>query len=393
MGITQVRVPLLFALALAVFCCPTHGRATEPLEIGVSLGLTGQYSQPALMHKRAYELWQDEVNARGGILGRPVRFDIRDDKSDPVEAQRIYREFTADGGSELILAPYSSQLTAAVAPVAEEHGFPMLAAGAAADSLWRLGYQNLIGVLTPASRYTVGILKLAKNAHLSNIAVVHANDEFSREIAAGTRKWAPFLKLKIALDVEVQKSATDYLAIARDAREARIDLLIVAGYLDEAIQMRKAVKQIDWSPPAFFATVGPSLPEWKSILGKDADYALSTSIWEAVGASTHSPSHQFAETFQRRYGVNASYHAAAAYAACQVLEAAIASARSIEHDRLRDALFGMDVYTVLGRFSVDSTGMQVKRLDMVIQWLDGQKQIVWPEESHTAEPVFNVAAP
>lgn len=389
-----MRVLPVLTMALAVFCSPLEGGATEPLEIGVSLGLTGQYSQPALMHKRAYELWQDEVNDRGGILGRPVRFDIRDDKSDPVEAQRIYHDFTADGGSDLILAPYSSQLTAAVAPIAEEHGFPMLAAGATADSLWGVGYQNLIGMLQPASRYTVGILKLAKDAHLSSIAIVHANDEFSREIAAGTRMWAPYLKLNIALDIEFEKSAADYVAIARTAREARVDLLIVAGYFDEAIEMRKAVKQIDWSPAAFFATVGPALPEWKSILGKDADYALSMSIWETVGSPPDSTSRQFDEAFRLRYGVSASYHAAAAYAACQVLEAAITSARSVEHDKLRAALFGMDVDTLLGRFIVDSTGMQVKRLDdMVIQWLDGQKQIVWPEELRTADPVFTMAAP
>lgn len=388
-----MRLASLFLAA--VFLMGVSGRtlASDPIRIGISLGLTGQYQQPASMQKRAYELWLDEVNARGGIIGRPVELTIRDDKGDPAMAQGIYREFTAAGSIDYIFAPYSSQLTAAVAPIAETAGFPMLAAGAAADDLWRKGYHNVVGILTPASRYTQGMLRLAHNAGLTTVAIIHTEDGFSEEIAKGTRKWAPFLKLRILVDVGIPKNKTDLTDVVRDARDAGVDLLVIAGYLDEAVRARQALANLAWSPPAFFATVGPALPEWKNILGNSADLAFATSIWEPNDSFSFARSREFAAAFRARYGMDASYQAAAAYAAGQVLEAAIGAANSLDHDDVRAALFDLDTYTVLGRFAVDRTGMQVKRLDMIIQWQKGRKEIVWPEEIRTAPPIFGKAGP
>jgi branched-chain amino acid transport system substrate-binding protein len=89
--------------------------------------------------------------------------------------------------------------------------------------------------------------------------------------------------------------------------------------------------------------------------------------------------------------MEASYQAAAAYAAGQIFESAIVSSKSIDHDDVRAAIFDLDTYTVLGRFAVDRTGMQVKRLDMIIQWQNGHKEIVWPEEIHTSSAIFGKA--
>jgi branched-chain amino acid transport system substrate-binding protein len=86
--------------------------------------------------------------------------------------------------------------------------------------------------------------------------------------------------------------------------------------------------------------------------------------------------------------MEASYQAAAAYAAGQIFEAAAESSKSIDHDAMRAAFFDLDTYTVLGRFAVDRTGMQVKRLDMIIQWQNGRKEIVWPDATHTSSPIF-----
>src|SRR5689334_11447713 len=109
--------------------------AAEPIRIGVSLGLTGQYEKPALMQRRAYELWRDDVNAKGGILGRPVALVIRNDRSDGATAKDIYNGFVAGNSVDHVFAPYSSQLTMAVAPIVDAAGFPMLAPGAANDEI------------------------------------------------------------------------------------------------------------------------------------------------------------------------------------------------------------------------------------------------------------------
>lgn len=393
MWIKLMRTGFLPVIALLAIWWIPAALTAEPIRIGVSLGLTGQYEQPALMHQRAYQLCQDKINARGGIFERKVAFDIRDDHGSAEEARAIYLAFTAEDGVDIVLAPYSSDLTAAVAPITEDRGFPMLAAGAAADLLWRRGYRNLVGVLTPASRYTQGMMRLAAETGYGTIALLHAGDDFSQEIAAGTRKWAPFLNLKIVSDTELSPGPEGDKDVMRSVRDSGAELLIVAGYFEEAARMRRAMSGLDWYPQAYFATVGPSFPNWKSMLGAAAERAFTTSIWEPTKPDTNAVSQQFTQAFKDRYAVMPSYHAAAAFAACQVLEAALLRAGSTDQEDYREALFALDSNTVIGRFAVDRTGMQTKRLDMVVQWIDGEKQIVWPAEVRTHQAVFGPRTP
>jgi branched-chain amino acid transport system substrate-binding protein len=388
-----IRLAFVFLAAMAMMDLSGRVFASEPIRIGISLGLTGQYQQPATMHKRAYELWRDEVNARGGILGRTVELVILDDNSDPELAKKIYTEFVSAGSVDHILAPYSSQLTGAVAPIVDAAGFPMLAAGAAADDIWRKGYRNVFGILTPASRYTQGMLRLAHDGGLATVAILYSDDPFSEEIARGTRKWAPFLKLKVLVDVGFSRDAPDLTDAVRQARDAGVDVIVVAGFLKEAVHAREALTKLGWMPKAYFATIGPALSDWKTIFGNSADHTFATSLWEPNDSFAYPRSKEFAAVFNSRYGMEASYQAAAAYAAGQILEAAIESSESIDHDGVRAAISDLDTYTVLGRFAVDRTGMQVKRLDMIIQWQNGRKEIVWPDEIRTSSAIFGKAVP
>jgi branched-chain amino acid transport system substrate-binding protein len=115
-------------------------------------------------------------------------------------------------------------------------------------------------------------------------------------------------------------------------------------------------------------------------------------VWEPNGSHQFPGSNEFAAAFRQRFGADASYQAASAYAAGEILEAALNSAKSLDHEALREALVSLDTYTVLGRFTVDRAGMQTKRLDMIIQWQNGKKEIVWPDEIRTAEPIFGRSA-
>jgi branched-chain amino acid transport system substrate-binding protein len=343
------------------------------------------------MHKRSYQLCQAEANAAGGVFGRPLAFIIEDDRGEVSAVARIYDAFTS-GGADVVIAPYGSDLTTVASDIAEAGGYPMLAPGAAADGLWRRGYRNIVGVITPASRYTIGILGLASERGVRRIALVHAGDAFSQEIADGARKWAPFLKFdRFVLDEELSGDAQDDQRLIARIRAARTEALLVAGYFDEAVRMRRALAEAGWMPPIFFATVGPSLPAWLAELGPLGDKAFTTSIWEPPAERQNSASQEFSDAFAKRFGVAPSYHAAAAYAACQIMIMALRKAGSVDRDRYREALFGMDVMTIIGRFLPDRSGMQTKRDDVVVQWIDGRKEIVWPDERRTAEPVFGGA--
>lgn len=384
-------IAALATICVALLLQPWRAQATEPLRIGVSLGLTGQYSEPALMQRRAYELWRDDVNSRGGLQGHPVELVIRDDGGDAASARDIYRQFTAPGGTDHVFGPYSSQITAAVAADVDAAGFPMLAAGASADHIWRQGYRNIFGMWTPASRYTQGMLRLAREAGLTSVAILHADDAFSEEIAAGSRKWAPYLKLKVVHDEGFTKDKADLSIEVQRARDAGAELVIMAGHLNEALHAKQALVSAGWKPRAFFATVGPAFPDWPELAADAGNSTFATSIWEPNDVFPRS--REFAALFKTRYGIEASYHAATAYAAGEILEAAAGAAASTERNAVRDAIFALDTYTVLGRFAVDRTGIQVKRLDMLIQWQDGRKEIVWPEDVRTRTAIFGPPVP
>ena len=376
----------IFLTTLAWLIFTTDGVATEPLRIGGSLGLTGKYAEPAAMQKMAYQLWETGINKKGGIFNRKVEVIIIDDKSNLKIAQNIYRDLILKSKVDLVFGPYSSELTKAVAPIVNEQKYPMLAAGAAADSIWQQGYNNVFGMWIPASRYTTGILELALLNDMKKVAVVYADDEFSTEVAKGAKRWVPFYGLNLVMFEKFKKGNKDLSFLAQKAFDAKTELLIVGGHFNESVDMRKALKQIGWYPKVFFATVGPAIPKWKQILEADAEFGFGTSIWEPQVSFPLSK--EFAALFDSTYHEKPSYHAATAYAAGQILEAAIKLAGSLKLDMIRQAMYDLDYTSIIGRYAVDKTGMQIKCFPLIIQWQNGKKEIVWPDDVRTAIPIF-----
>ena len=385
-----MRFIVLFFQSIALLAAANVAFAAEPVRIGVSLGLTGKYAELGLMHERAYLLWENEINGRGGLLGRPVAMVIRNDESDPAKAAAIYRDLIARQNVDFVFGPYSSEITSMIAPIVEKHGYPTLLPGACADELWGRGYRYLFGVLIPCSRYAVGMLILAFDEGLRTVAILHADDPFSDSVAAGVRKWAPKLELKIVTDLRFAKGKEDLTEEARRLRDAGAELLIVAGHFNEAVNARRALSTIGWMPRAYFATIGPALPRWKDVMGPLAEGAFAASIWEP---SLKDPSSRsFLEKFRTgNNGLDPSYHAATAYAAGEILEKAVTRAKSLDREAVREALSKLDFYTVIGRYKVDRTGMQVRQQPVVIQWRDGLKEIVWPDDVRTSRPTFGPA--
>jgi branched-chain amino acid transport system substrate-binding protein len=359
--------------------------AADPVRIGLSLGLSGQYYELGTMHERAYYLWQNEINEKGGLLGRPVEIIIEDDESDPEKAREIYRKLIFEDKVDLVFGPYSSRITAAVLPIVDEAGYPLLAAGASSDRLWQQDYRNLFGVYSPASGYTLGMLALALIYDLKTIAVVYPDDEFSVSAAEGVNKWAPKFGLDIVSFQKFKKGQRNLVPLAEQARSAKPDLLMVTGHYNEAVDMREALRELKWYPTAYFATIGPALEKYKADLGAAANLTFGSSLWEPEGPRYPGSDH-FTESFHRTYDMAPSYHAATAYAAGQILESAILAANSLDRNAVRQALYELQTYSLVGRYAVDPDGLQVKHVPMVIQWQGGEKTIVWPEEIQSAKP-------
>ncbi len=362
------------------------GLAAEPIKIGVSLGLTGRFFEMSDALHKGFQLWIRDVNDSNGILGRPVRLIVRDDKSDPGRAVTLYREFINKERVDFLFAPYSSLITEAVLPIAEENDIPILIAGAAADRLWEKGFRNAVGIYTPASKFPIGFLELLVLNDLKKITVFYADDSFSMDLAESTLKWARRFGLEVLTFEKFKKGIPDMKPLALKAREKNAEVLIVSGHMNEAINMTKALKNIDWQPQAFYASVGPALHKFYDRCGPDAEGVFGTSLWEP--GANYPGAHEFNRQFIEAYREVPGYHAGLAYAAGQVLQKAIEEVKSTNRSKVRDALFYMDAMTLIGRFGVDKTGKQKRQHTFIIQWQGGQKKLVWPDQIKTGEPKF-----
>jgi branched-chain amino acid transport system substrate-binding protein len=289
---------------------------------------------------------------------------------------------------DLLFGPYSSEITEAILSVTESHGYPVLASGAAADRLWQKGYKNVFGVYTPASKYTIGFLEMLVMSNLNDIAIVHADDSFSKNIANGTKKWASWFGLRVVLFEEFKKGTKSLDNIAKKAKASNARVLIVCGHFDETVNMRLSLKRISWHPAAYFASVGPTMPAFYGKLRADADYVFSSSQWEHHGGLLSPGCYEFYHSYIQTYKEEPSYHAATAYAAGQILETVAKKAGGLDKTKIKDILSAMDTITIIGRYGVDKTGMQIKHFNLIIQWQNGKKEVVWPEDIMTAKPIF-----
>lgn len=378
----------LLVLQIAFLLCLLlkPAETAEPIKIGLTLGLTGKYSEMSDMQMKGFRLWENHVNSRGGILGRKVKLLIYDDKSDPQTAISLYRRLILKDKVDLVFGPYSSEITEAILPITEKYGYPVLISGASADKLWQKGYRYAFGVFTPASKYSVGFLELLVINDLNNIAIVYADDSFSKSIAEGTKKWAERFGLNVLLFEGFKKGTKNLDDIAIKAKASTAQALIICGHLDESVNMRLALKNIGWHPKAYFASVGPAMQEFYDKLGKDADYTFSSSQWEP--RANFPDSMKFYEAYIKTYKETPSYHASVAYAGGQILESAIKKIGSIDKEKTREILSSMDTITIIGRYGVNMTGMQIRHHNLIIQWQKGKREVVWPEEIRTAKPIF-----
>jgi len=382
----MLRLKTILLALLFLIGCHWPCAAMEPVTIGASLGLSGRFATIAEALFKGFKLWERDVNAKNGILGRPVEILIRDDQSDPERAIAIYRRLVTEDKVDFLFAPYSSLITEAVLPIAEQHDIPILIAGAAADRLWEKGYRNAIGIYTPASKFTLGFMELVVLHDLDRIAIVHADDLFSVDLATHVQKWAARFALRIVDVAAFKKGLMNLEPMALNARKKNAQVLVVCGHMNEAVNMAKALKKIDWQPSAVYASVGPALQGFYDQCGDDAESVFATSLWEP--RSNYPGAMQFYRAYIDAYQESPGYHAGLAYAGGQVLEKAVTEVGSFDREKVRRALFNLDTMTIIGRFGVDKTGKQVRQHTFIIQWQKGRKELVWPAQIKTAEPVF-----
>ncbi|MEA3243946.1 MAG: amino acid ABC transporter substrate-binding protein [Pseudomonadota bacterium] len=383
----QARAFLVASLVLWCTIGLQAALAGEPIRVGVTASLSGVYAGPGKNQLQGIEMWAHDINARGALLGREVELVYYDDASDPDTVRRLYQQLINDDKVDLLIGPYSSDLTLVASDVAEQHDFPMVAAGAASSRIWSRGYRNIFQVDAPAREYMDLLIKSAKeNAGLTQIALVYPAAEFSRQVAEGVRAKAAEHGMEIVFDEEYPLDSTEFSDLVRRMRLSAPELVIGATYLNDSIAFVQEAKRQQLSPQAFAFTVGPALPEFGNALGDDADGIIGVVSWMRSGRVPMA--YDFSFRFKEKFGRNAGAHAAYGYGAGQVLEAGVRLAGSLDRDAIRQQLRDMVFRSLLGNYRVDDTGMQKAKTIFLMQWQNGYRLLVSPPELRDAEIIY-----
>jgi branched-chain amino acid transport system substrate-binding protein len=375
--LTQQGHGMAMAAQEATPAAPPSG---EPILIGAAVSTTGSNGRTGLYQQEAYLLWEEQKNASGGLLGRPVRMVIYDDQSDPATGARLYERLLTEDRVDLILGPYSSSVTQAVAQVTERAGQPMLAAGASASDIWARGYQYVFGVYSVAEDYFKSIvLDIAPAQGYSTAAIIYEDTLFPTATATGAAAHCEAAGIEVVVNEKYPAEATDVSSVLTRVRDANPDMLIGGSYLPDSVLITRQAKELGVNPQLFAFSVGAAQPDFVESLGADADYVLGPSMWEPQIDSPGNP--EFVAAYQAKFDREPDYHSAAGYSGCQVLEAAVTEVGGLDLEAIREALLTLEMPTVLpGVYKVDEAGKMIGHIPLTVQWQDGEKVIVTPED-------------
>ncbi len=378
------RIALLVWIML--ICGAAPGAAGDnAVKIGLTVSHSGPYREPSSMIHTAFKIWEQETNARGGLLNRPVRLVVYDDQSKPELVRQLYRQLIEKDGVELVFSPYSTPLTLAASEVTEAHKYVMLACGASGEAIWSRGYTYIFGIYAPARRYFIGFLDLIARHGLSSVAIVAENTSFNLSCAQGVREWAPRFGLQVTLDRTYQKGE-EFPGIIQEIGEQRPDSVILCSYPDDGYLFLKELAKASYRPKTLCLAITPSYPDFGRRVGDMAEGIFGSSQWEPVSRMPFPGSREFIEKFQAATGQLPQYHAASAYAAGELLAKAVCAVGSLDQKKVRDFIHSLDTVTIIGRFKVDQTGLQIGHTPLLIQWQQGKKEIVYPATMQSAPP-------
>jgi branched-chain amino acid transport system substrate-binding protein len=374
--------------------------AQPPIRIGATLAQTGVYAVPAQNQLRGYQLCVKHVNDKGGVLGRKLELVVYDDGSDPATAVSLYERLITQDKVDLVLGPYSSPISEAVADVSEKYRTPMVAPIAAATSIYRKGRKFIFSMLPSVEVFHEGLIDIAVRKDLRSVAVISADDLSQKAGAQGTIELAKKKGLQVVFVDVYPLESTDFSEILTKIRAANPDVLAAFTRFQDTVAIIRQMKSVSVNPRMVGLTVGVDTLKFYEALGRDAEFVYGATAWvpelvelRAGGlipiARQYPGAREFVQSYKKEFpGADSSYHSAAGYGGCEILVDAIRRAGSRDGDKLREAVLRIDRNTVFGRFKVDPDGVQIGHKMLTVQWQDGKKVIVWPEELAQGKPRF-----
>jgi branched-chain amino acid transport system substrate-binding protein len=345
-----------------------------PVVVGAVVSQTGAHAELAADYAKGLELWRDEANAAGGLLGRRVELRLLDDASQALRARELYGRLMREEKADLLVGPYGSAATLVAAAEAERARRVMINGAGPASIVHSRAPKYLFQSRPPYATYGAGALEIAASAGYRRLFIVARDDAASHEMAQATQSAAA--QEFVVSDIVLYKPGTlDFAAQVAKARAAGAEAWIAFGDVRDAAEMVKTFKRLNYAPQLFFARAA-SHPRFIALLGQDAEFSLGAVDFDPrLGEAARS----FAKAYAAKWTVPPTLAAAEGYAAGTVLAAAVRSAGTLDQEGVRSALAAIEVPTVFGVYKVSpENGVQIGAKPVVVQIRKGRPELGKP---------------
>jgi branched-chain amino acid transport system substrate-binding protein len=367
--------------------------SAAPIKIGISLSLSGDFSDPGKAVKRGYDLWAAYVNAHGGILGRKVQLKIVDDASSPNQVVTNYQNLITRDKVDLTFGPFSSLLTGPAATVANRYHYAFLEPAGGGPKVFALHLHNLFFV-QPAPVVKCGdtfvqYLKTLPAAQRPKTAsYASLDDPFSSPIADAMRAKLTAMGVKTVYKTIYPAETSDLTPIIGKAIAPKPDMIIGGTQSVDAYSQVKALIQAKYSPKFLFFSNGANSPtEFPSKVGaKNVNGIFSCSDWTPTEPSNGNK--VFVAEYVKRYGGNQfqiDNNSSEAWAVGQLLQLAVQKVGSIDNQKIIAALHTGTWATIEGNLSWNADGAPNGN-DLLVEWVGGKLLPVFPKSFALAKP-------
>jgi branched-chain amino acid transport system substrate-binding protein len=386
----------------------------NPVRIGMGLALTGAGAAPSKVINTALEIWRDDINAKGGLLGRPVEFVIYDDQSTPANVPGIYTKLITVDKVDLLLGPYGTNFVAPAMPTVIQNN-KLTISFTAIGINDKFHYDKYFSMVSTGpegvNSFSIGFFNLAaaQKPKPETVAILAADAEFAQSAAQGAREEIKKHGLKLVYDKSYPPSTTDFAPVVRAVQAANPDIVYIGAYPPDNVGIIRAANEIGLSPKMMGgAMIGMLVTPIKVQLGPIANGLI---VGENFAAAIV-PSVPGAGEFLKRYSAKASAAGIDplgfawgpfAYGAGQVLDQAVTETKSLDHVKLADYMHKASFKTVAGNFSFAKDGewslarqvwtqVQNAQPNNLEQFREGKVQpVVWPPESKTGNIIYPYA--
>lgn len=377
-GNLRMRAGALFVpLIAAVFLfAASAAQAEKPIVIGASISETGPLAVDAAYHLRGIQLGVADANAHGGWLGRKLELKYYDDQSNPGTAVRLYTRLLTEDKVDMVIGPYSSGISQAVAPLVNKYEYVMPAPGASLPAIFNADNKWAFQLLPPATGYVEGMLPLVKSMGAKNVAILQLQLSFTLACGQARLDQAKQLGMPVVYTATYALPQPDFSSIALAIKNANPDAVILCSYYPDAVGIAQALQRIGYAPRFLAETIGPAEGEFIKAIGPVANGIISnTSWWPSLKTPGNA---EFIAHYKAMFHEEPDYHVAATYSAVEVLGAAVKATKSLDQKKLQAWLMTHEVPTVQGPFKSGPTGLSEKFGQYMFQIQGDKRALIWP---------------